>query len=66
MTSLSPPSSSVCYAVDRTYIWQPAFIAAVYETNDEVMMARILDARAAIEQGSWFPLKKTVWNIGNF
>ena len=36
--------------MNGTYIWQPAYLAAAYETNDEVMMGRILEARAAIEQ----------------
>jgi hypothetical protein len=44
--------------MDGTYIWQPAYLAAVYETNDEVMMGRILEARAAIEQRLLVPMEK--------
>jgi hypothetical protein len=44
--------------MDGTYIWQPAYLAAVYETNDEVMMGRILEARAAIEQRLLVPMEQ--------
>lgn len=44
--------------MDGTYIWQPAYLAAVYETNDEVMMGRILEARAAIEQRLLAPIEE--------
>jgi hypothetical protein len=44
--------------MNGTYIWQPAYLAAVYETNDEVMMGRILEARAAIEQRLLVPIEE--------
>ena len=44
--------------MNGTYIWQPAYLAAVYETNDEVMMGRILEARAAIEQRLLVPVEQ--------
>ena len=40
-----------------TYSWEPAYLAAVCETNDEMMMGRILDARAAIEQRLLIPIE---------
>jgi hypothetical protein len=44
--------------MNGTYIWQPAYLAAVYETNDEVMIGRILEARAAIEQRLLVPIEE--------
>ena len=41
-----------------TYIWQPAYLAAVCETNDSRMMVRIMEARAAIEQRLLLPIKE--------
>ena len=40
-----------------TYSWEPTYLAAVCETNDEMMMGRILDARAAIEQRLLIPIE---------
>ena len=40
-----------------TYSWEPAYLAAVCETNDEAMMGRILEARAAIEQRLLIPIE---------
>jgi hypothetical protein len=37
--------------MDQTnYLWQAAYMAAVYETDDSLMPGRILEALAAIEQ----------------
>jgi hypothetical protein len=44
--------------MDCTYIWQTAYMAAVYETNGELMMGRILEARAAIEQRLLVPIEE--------
>ena len=44
--------------MDGTYAWQPAYLAAVCETNDELMMGRILEARAAIEQRLLVPIEQ--------
>jgi hypothetical protein len=44
--------------MDSTYVWQPAYLAAVGETDDERMMGRILEARAAIEQRLLVPVEK--------
>jgi formiminotetrahydrofolate cyclodeaminase len=44
--------------MDGTYIWQTAYLAAVCETNDEMMMGRILEARAAIEQRLLVPIEQ--------
>jgi hypothetical protein len=43
--------------VNGNYFWQTAYLAAVYETNDEMMMGRILEARAAIEQRLLVPIE---------
>jgi hypothetical protein len=43
--------------VNGNYIWQSAYLAAVCETNDEMMMGRILEARAAIEQRLLVPIE---------
>ena len=40
------------------YIWQAAYLAAVYETNEELMLGRILEARAAIEQRLLVPMEQ--------
>jgi hypothetical protein len=35
--------------MDQTnYLWQAAYMAAVYETDDSLMDGRILEARAAL------------------
>jgi formiminotetrahydrofolate cyclodeaminase len=44
--------------VNGHYIWQTAYLAAVYETNDEMMMGRILEARSAIEQRLLVPIEQ--------
>ncbi|MGC1905188.1 MAG: hypothetical protein WA715_15310 [Candidatus Acidiferrum sp.] len=44
--------------MDGSYAWQTAYFAAVCETNDEVMMSRILEARAAIEQRLLSPVEQ--------
>jgi len=44
--------------VNGNYIWQTAYLAAVCETNDELMMGRILEARAAIEQRLLVPIEQ--------
>jgi hypothetical protein len=37
--------------MDQThYLWHAEYMAAVYETDDEKMLGRILEASAAIEQ----------------
>jgi hypothetical protein len=44
--------------MDHTnYLWQAAYIAAVYETDDEKMPGRILEALAAIEQRLLSPIE---------
>jgi hypothetical protein len=44
--------------MNGNYIWQTAYLAAVCETNDEMMMSRILEARAAIEQRLLVPIEQ--------
>jgi formiminotetrahydrofolate cyclodeaminase len=44
--------------MNRNYIWQTAYLAAVYETDDEMMKGRILEARAAIEQRLLVPVEQ--------
>ena len=39
------------------YLWQAAYMAAVYETDDSLMEGRILDARAALEQRLLSPIE---------
>jgi hypothetical protein len=41
-----------------TYIWQPAYFAAVCETDNARMMVRIMEARAAIEQRLLLPIEE--------
>ncbi len=44
--------------MDQTnYLWQAAYMAAVYETDDSLMDGRILEARAAIEQRLLSPIE---------
>jgi hypothetical protein len=44
--------------MDQTnYLWQAAYMAAVYETDDSLMEGRILDARAALEQRLLSPIE---------
>ena len=44
--------------MDQTnYLWQAAYIAAVYETDDSLMEGRILEARAALEQRLLSPIE---------
>jgi hypothetical protein len=42
--------------MNRNYIWQPAYLTAVFETDDAMMMGRILEARAALEQRLLVPI----------
>ncbi len=44
--------------MNGNYIWQTSYLAAVCETNDELMMGRILEARAAIEQRLLVPIEQ--------
>jgi hypothetical protein len=44
--------------MNRSYIWQPAYLTAVAETDDAMMMGRILEARAAIEQRLLVPIEE--------
>jgi hypothetical protein len=44
--------------MDGTFAWQPAYLAAVYETDDAMMMSRIFEARAAIEQRLLVPIEQ--------
>jgi formiminotetrahydrofolate cyclodeaminase len=39
-----------------TYVWQPAYLAAVCETDNARMMVRIMEARSAIEQRLLLPI----------
>ena len=39
------------------YLWQAAYMAAVYETDDSLMDGRILEARAALEQRLLSPIE---------
>ncbi len=39
------------------YLWQAAYMAAVYETDDSLMDGRILEARAALEQRLLSPVE---------
>jgi hypothetical protein len=41
----------------NTYLWYPAYFAAVCETNDELMPGRVLEALAAIEQRLLAPIE---------
>jgi hypothetical protein len=44
--------------MDQTnYLWQAAYMAAVYETDYSLMDGRILEARAAIEQRLLSPIE---------
>jgi hypothetical protein len=44
--------------MDQTnYLWQAAYKAAVYETDDSLMEGRILEARAALEQRLLSPIE---------
>src|ERR1700691_267203 len=44
--------------MDQTnYLWQGAYMAAVYETDDSLMDGRILEARAALEQRLLSPVE---------
>lgn len=44
--------------MDQTnYLWQAAYMAAVYETDDSLMDGRILEARAALEQRLLSPIE---------
>jgi hypothetical protein len=44
--------------MDQTnYLWQAAYVAAVYETDDSLMEGRILEARAALEQRLLSPIE---------
>jgi hypothetical protein len=38
-------------------LWQAAYMAAVYETDDSLMEGRILEARAALEQRLLSPIE---------
>jgi hypothetical protein len=44
--------------MDGTYAWQPAYLAAVCETDDAMMMRRIFETRAAIEQRPLIPIEE--------
>jgi hypothetical protein len=39
------------------YLWQAAYMAAVYETDDSLMDGRILEARAALDQRLLSPVE---------
>jgi hypothetical protein len=39
------------------YLWQAAYMAAVYETDDSLMEGRILEARSAIEERLLSPIE---------
>ena len=44
--------------MDQTnYLWQAAYLAVVYETDDSLMDSRILEARAALEQRLLSPIE---------
>lgn len=43
---------------NHVYIWQPAYLAAVFETDNSRMLVRIMDAHAAIEQRLLLPVEK--------
>ena len=43
--------------MDQNYLWQAAYMAAVYETDDSLMDGRILEARAALEQRLLSPIE---------
>ena len=44
--------------MDQTnYLWQAAYMAVVYETDDSLMDGRILEARAALEQRLLSPIE---------
>jgi len=44
--------------MDQTnYLWQAAYMAAVYETDYSLMDGRILEARAALEQRLLSPVE---------
>jgi hypothetical protein len=47
-----------------THAWEAAYLAAVCETNDSMMMGRILEARAAIEQRLLAPIEKDSLEYG--
>jgi hypothetical protein len=38
------------------YLWQAAYLAAVYETDDSLIRGRILEARSAIEERLLSPI----------
>jgi hypothetical protein len=44
--------------MNATYAWEEAYLAAVCETDVAMMMGRILEARAAIEQRLLVPVEK--------
>jgi hypothetical protein len=46
------------YPSHPVYTWHPAYHAAVRETENALMMLRILEARAAIEQRLLSPVEK--------
>ena len=41
----------------RTYLWLPAYLSAVLETDNALMPSRIYEALAAIEQRRLSPVK---------
>lgn len=44
--------------MNGSYGWQTAYLAAVCETDDAMMMGRILEARASIEQRLLAPIEE--------
>jgi hypothetical protein len=40
-----------------TYLWQAAYMAVVYETDDSLMDGRILEARSALEERLLSPIE---------
>jgi hypothetical protein len=52
------PQGQKEWLMDQTnYLWQAAYMAAVYETDYSLMDGRILEARAAIEQRLLSPVE---------
>jgi hypothetical protein len=42
--------------MDTLYLWQAAYFAALYETDQALIHGRILEARAALEQRRLSPI----------
>ena len=52
------PQGQKEWLMDHTnYLWQAAYMAAVYETDDSLMQGRILEALAALEQRLLSPIE---------